>query len=122
MLSIYTGLIYQYNFTEYKHLKTQHAVCLLPAMLVLLAGLKPLTIAMASRNTTVDNMTSFFALPFNIYVFSVFVQSLFERQGLALHGALHPALEKAHMQLPKSMARTKSFGNIYKYLKYTMLY
>uniref|UniRef100_A0A8C1G0C2 SH3 and multiple ankyrin repeat domains 3a n=1 Tax=Cyprinus carpio TaxID=7962 RepID=A0A8C1G0C2_CYPCA len=28
---------------------------------------------------------------------------------LALHGALHPALEKAHMQLPKSMARTKSF-------------
>ncbi len=45
----------------------------------------------------------------NINVF--FVQSLFERQGLALHGALHPALEKAHMQLPKSMARTKSFGN-----------
>ncbi|KAK7151835.1 hypothetical protein R3I94_008247 [Phoxinus phoxinus] len=38
------------------------------------------------------------------------ISSLFERQGLALHGALHPALEKAHMQLPKSMARTKSFG------------
>uniref|UniRef100_A0A671L5Y4 SH3 and multiple ankyrin repeat domains protein 3 n=1 Tax=Sinocyclocheilus anshuiensis TaxID=1608454 RepID=A0A671L5Y4_9TELE len=37
------------------------------------------------------------------------ISSLFERQGLALHGALHPALEKAHMQLPKSMARTKSF-------------
>ncbi|XP_016402825.1 SH3 and multiple ankyrin repeat domains protein 3-like isoform X2 [Sinocyclocheilus rhinocerous] len=38
------------------------------------------------------------------------ISSLFERQGLALHGAVHPALEKAHMQLPKSMARTKSFG------------
>ncbi|XP_051512118.1 SH3 and multiple ankyrin repeat domains protein 3-like [Myxocyprinus asiaticus] len=38
------------------------------------------------------------------------ISSLFERQGLALHGALHPTLEKAHMQLPKSMARTKSFG------------
>ncbi|XP_051580621.1 SH3 and multiple ankyrin repeat domains protein 3-like isoform X2 [Myxocyprinus asiaticus] len=38
------------------------------------------------------------------------ISTLFERQGLALHGALHPALEKAHMQLPKSMARTKSFG------------
>lgn len=41
------------------------------------------------------------------------MQSLFERQGLAFHGALHPALEKAHMQLPKSMARTKSFGNTF---------
>uniref|UniRef100_A0A3B4EDT7 SH3 and multiple ankyrin repeat domains protein 3 n=1 Tax=Pygocentrus nattereri TaxID=42514 RepID=A0A3B4EDT7_PYGNA len=38
------------------------------------------------------------------------ISSLFERQGLALHGALHPALEKAHMQLPKGMSRTKSFG------------
>ncbi|XP_049339629.1 SH3 and multiple ankyrin repeat domains protein 3 isoform X3 [Astyanax mexicanus] len=34
------------------------------------------------------------------------ISSLFERQGLALHGALHPA----HMQLPKGMSRTKSFG------------
>ncbi|XP_065139664.1 SH3 and multiple ankyrin repeat domains protein 3 isoform X1 [Paramisgurnus dabryanus] len=38
------------------------------------------------------------------------ISSLFERQGLALHGALHPALDKAHIQLPKSVARTKSFG------------
>ncbi|XP_066541484.1 SH3 and multiple ankyrin repeat domains protein 3 isoform X3 [Hoplias malabaricus] len=38
------------------------------------------------------------------------ISSLFERQGLALHGALHPALEKSHMQLPKGMSRTKSFG------------
>ncbi|XP_035381208.1 SH3 and multiple ankyrin repeat domains protein 3 isoform X2 [Electrophorus electricus] len=38
------------------------------------------------------------------------ISSLFERQGLAFHGALHPELGKAHMQLPKSMSRTKSFG------------
>lgn len=38
-------------------------------------------------------------------------QSLFERQGLALRGPIHPALEKAHIQLPKGMSRTKSFGN-----------
>ncbi|XP_030645728.1 LOW QUALITY PROTEIN: SH3 and multiple ankyrin repeat domains protein 3 [Chanos chanos] len=38
------------------------------------------------------------------------ISSLFERQGFALHGALHPALDKAHMQLPKGMSRTKSFG------------
>ncbi|TRY56912.1 hypothetical protein DNTS_017071 [Danionella cerebrum] len=38
------------------------------------------------------------------------ISSLFERQGLALHGAFHPALEKAHMHLPRSMGRTKSFG------------
>ncbi|XP_062860360.1 SH3 and multiple ankyrin repeat domains protein 3 isoform X2 [Trichomycterus rosablanca] len=38
------------------------------------------------------------------------ISSLFERQGLGLHGALHPALEKAHIQLPKGMSRTKSFG------------
>ncbi|KAI5098017.1 SH3 and multiple ankyrin repeat domains protein 3 isoform X5, partial [Silurus meridionalis] len=38
------------------------------------------------------------------------ISSLFERQGLALHGPLHPALEKAHIQLPKGMSRTKSFG------------
>lgn len=42
----------------------------------------------------------------------VHVQSLFERQGLALHGPLHPALEKAHIQLPKGMSRTKSFGKL----------
>ncbi|KAK3570592.1 hypothetical protein QTP86_023645, partial [Hemibagrus guttatus] len=38
------------------------------------------------------------------------ISSLFERQGLALHGSVHPALEKAHIQLPKGMSRTKSFG------------
>ncbi|XP_027017868.1 SH3 and multiple ankyrin repeat domains protein 3 isoform X2 [Tachysurus fulvidraco] len=38
------------------------------------------------------------------------ISSLFERQGLALHGSVHPALEKSHIQLPKGMSRTKSFG------------
>ncbi|MFT7799331.1 SH3 and multiple ankyrin repeat domains protein 3-like [Arapaima gigas] len=38
------------------------------------------------------------------------ISSLFERQGMAIHGGLHPALEKAHIQLPRGMSRTKSFG------------
>ncbi|XP_041965744.1 SH3 and multiple ankyrin repeat domains protein 3 isoform X3 [Alosa sapidissima] len=37
------------------------------------------------------------------------ISSLFERQGLALHGALHPGLDR-HIQLAKGMPRTKSFG------------
>ena len=40
-------------------------------------------------------------------------QSLFERQGMALHGGLHPGIERAHMQLPRGMSRTKSFGNTF---------
>uniref|UniRef100_A0AAY4DKI7 SH3 and multiple ankyrin repeat domains protein 3 n=1 Tax=Denticeps clupeoides TaxID=299321 RepID=A0AAY4DKI7_9TELE len=36
------------------------------------------------------------------------ISSLFERQGFALHGALHPGLDK-HIQLSKGMSRTKSF-------------
>ncbi|XP_055795990.1 SH3 and multiple ankyrin repeat domains protein 3-like isoform X4 [Salvelinus fontinalis] len=38
------------------------------------------------------------------------ISSLFERQGMALHGGLHPGMERAHMQLPRGMSRTKSFG------------
>ncbi|XP_077451866.1 SH3 and multiple ankyrin repeat domains protein 3 isoform X4 [Stigmatopora argus] len=38
------------------------------------------------------------------------ISSLFERQGMTLHGAFHPALERAHMDVPKGMSRTKSFG------------
>ncbi|KAJ8373880.1 hypothetical protein SKAU_G00044600 [Synaphobranchus kaupii] len=38
------------------------------------------------------------------------ISSLFERQGMALHGVLPPGMEKAHIQLPKGMSRTKSFG------------
>ncbi|XP_038820438.1 SH3 and multiple ankyrin repeat domains protein 3 [Salvelinus namaycush] len=38
------------------------------------------------------------------------ISSLFERQGMALHGGLHPRMERAHMQLPRGMSRTKSFG------------
>uniref|UniRef100_A0A674DDB4 SH3 and multiple ankyrin repeat domains 3 n=1 Tax=Salmo trutta TaxID=8032 RepID=A0A674DDB4_SALTR len=38
------------------------------------------------------------------------ISSLFERQGMALHGGLHPGMERGHMQLPRGMSRTKSFG------------
>ncbi|XP_026166532.1 SH3 and multiple ankyrin repeat domains protein 3 isoform X2 [Mastacembelus armatus] len=38
------------------------------------------------------------------------ISSLFERQGMALHGGLHPGLERGHIPLPKGMSRTKSFG------------
>uniref|UniRef100_A0A3P8RXF2 PDZ domain-containing protein n=1 Tax=Amphiprion percula TaxID=161767 RepID=A0A3P8RXF2_AMPPE len=38
--------------------------------------------------------------------------SLFERQGMALHGGLHPGIERGHIPLPKGMSRTKSFGKI----------
>ncbi|XP_018611469.2 SH3 and multiple ankyrin repeat domains protein 3-like isoform X1 [Scleropages formosus] len=38
------------------------------------------------------------------------ISSLFERQGMAVHGALSPGVEKAHIPLPKGMSRTKSFG------------
>ncbi|CAB1313687.1 unnamed protein product [Coregonus sp. 'balchen'] len=31
-------------------------------------------------------------------------------EGMALHGGLHPGMERAHMQLPRGMSRTKSFG------------
>uniref|UniRef100_A0A4W5M7V6 SH3 and multiple ankyrin repeat domains 3 n=1 Tax=Hucho hucho TaxID=62062 RepID=A0A4W5M7V6_9TELE len=41
------------------------------------------------------------------------ISSLFERQGMALHGGLHPRMERAHMQLPRGMSRTKSFGNTF---------
>lgn len=37
-------------------------------------------------------------------------QSLFERQGMTLHGGLHPGIERGHIPLPKGMSRTKSFG------------
>ncbi|XP_036373473.1 SH3 and multiple ankyrin repeat domains protein 3-like isoform X2 [Megalops cyprinoides] len=37
------------------------------------------------------------------------ISSLFERQGMVAHGGLAPSLEKAHIQLPKGMSRTKSF-------------
>ncbi|KAG7276737.1 hypothetical protein CRUP_030354, partial [Coryphaenoides rupestris] len=36
--------------------------------------------------------------------------SLFERQGMLLHGGLHPGVERGHMPVPKGMSRTKSFG------------
>ncbi|XP_029952760.1 SH3 and multiple ankyrin repeat domains protein 3 isoform X2 [Salarias fasciatus] len=38
------------------------------------------------------------------------ISSLFERQGMTLHGGLHPGIERGHIQLPKGMSRTKSFG------------
>nr|XP_057930715.1 SH3 and multiple ankyrin repeat domains protein 3 isoform X7 [Doryrhamphus excisus] len=38
------------------------------------------------------------------------ISSLFERQGMTLHGGLHPGMERAHIPLPKGMSRTKSFG------------
>ncbi|XP_061085242.1 SH3 and multiple ankyrin repeat domains protein 3-like [Conger conger] len=39
------------------------------------------------------------------------ISSLFERQGMALHGVLPPGFDKDHIQLPKGMSRTKSFGS-----------
>lgn len=42
---------------------------------------------------------------------SLVMQSLFERQGMTLHGGgLHPGMERGHIPLPKGMSRTKSFG------------
>ncbi|XP_049430147.1 SH3 and multiple ankyrin repeat domains protein 3 isoform X3 [Epinephelus fuscoguttatus] len=38
------------------------------------------------------------------------ISSLFERQGMTLHGGLHPGVERGHIPLPKGMSRTKSFG------------
>ncbi|XP_057691965.1 SH3 and multiple ankyrin repeat domains protein 3 isoform X3 [Corythoichthys intestinalis] len=38
------------------------------------------------------------------------ISSLFERQGMTLHGAFHPAMERGHIAVPKGMSRTKSFG------------
>uniref|UniRef100_A0A6Q2ZAW3 SH3 and multiple ankyrin repeat domains protein 3 n=1 Tax=Esox lucius TaxID=8010 RepID=A0A6Q2ZAW3_ESOLU len=38
------------------------------------------------------------------------ISSLFERQGMMLHGGPHPGMDRAHMQLPRGMSRTKSFG------------
>ncbi|KAA8590206.1 hypothetical protein FQN60_014140, partial [Etheostoma spectabile] len=38
------------------------------------------------------------------------ISSLFERQGMTLHGGLHPGIERSHIPLPKGMSRTKSFG------------
>ncbi|XP_054589588.2 SH3 and multiple ankyrin repeat domains protein 3 isoform X3 [Nothobranchius furzeri] len=38
------------------------------------------------------------------------ISSLFERQGMTLHGGLHPGIERGHIPLLKGMSRTKSFG------------
>ncbi|KAK1888368.1 SH3 and multiple ankyrin repeat domains protein 3 [Dissostichus eleginoides] len=38
------------------------------------------------------------------------ISSLFERQGMTLHGGLQPGIERGHIPLPKGMSRTKSFG------------
>ncbi|XP_023664711.2 SH3 and multiple ankyrin repeat domains protein 3 isoform X2 [Paramormyrops kingsleyae] len=38
------------------------------------------------------------------------ISSLFERQGMAIHGEFPPSMEKTHIPLPKGMSRTKSFG------------
>ncbi|XP_061752172.1 SH3 and multiple ankyrin repeat domains protein 3 isoform X2 [Nerophis ophidion] len=38
------------------------------------------------------------------------ISSLFERQGMTLHGGLHPAMERGHIPLSRGMSRTKSFG------------
>ncbi|XP_068459296.1 SH3 and multiple ankyrin repeat domains protein 3 isoform X2 [Clinocottus analis] len=38
------------------------------------------------------------------------ISSLFERQGMTLHGGLHPGIERGHIPLPRGMSRTKSFG------------
>uniref|UniRef100_A0A087YJ44 SH3 and multiple ankyrin repeat domains 3a n=1 Tax=Poecilia formosa TaxID=48698 RepID=A0A087YJ44_POEFO len=38
------------------------------------------------------------------------ISSLFERQGMTLHGGLHPGIERGHIPFPKGMSRTKSFG------------
>ncbi|KAJ8388609.1 hypothetical protein AAFF_G00131740 [Aldrovandia affinis] len=38
------------------------------------------------------------------------ISSLFERQGMAMHGMVPPGMDRAHMQLPRGMSRTKSFG------------
>lgn len=44
-------------------------------------------------------------------VASPVTQSLFERQGMTLHGGgLHPGMERGHIPLPKGVSRTKSFG------------
>lgn len=47
---------------------------------------------------------------FSFILFLVLFQSLFERQGMTLHGVLHPGIERGHIQIPKGMSRTKSFG------------
>lgn len=60
-------------------------------------------------------------LLFDFVVFTTFIkcvigdfvlQSLFERQGMTLHGTLHPGIERGHIPLPKGMSRTKSFGKM----------
>ncbi|XP_055078649.1 SH3 and multiple ankyrin repeat domains protein 3 [Periophthalmus magnuspinnatus] len=38
------------------------------------------------------------------------ISSLFERQGMTFHGALHPSMDRGHIPFPKGMSRTKSFG------------
>ncbi|XP_072566006.1 SH3 and multiple ankyrin repeat domains protein 3-like isoform X2 [Paramormyrops kingsleyae] len=38
------------------------------------------------------------------------ISSLFERQGMVLHGGIPLEMDKSHIQLPKGMSRTKSFG------------
>uniref|UniRef100_A0A8C6P608 Uncharacterized protein n=1 Tax=Nothobranchius furzeri TaxID=105023 RepID=A0A8C6P608_NOTFU len=40
------------------------------------------------------------------------ISSLFERQGMTLHGGLHPGIERGHIPLLKGMSRTKSFGKM----------
>lgn len=47
-----------------------------------------------------------------VHICFVMLQSLFERQGMTLHGGLHPGIERGHIPLPKGMSRTKSFGKI----------
>ncbi|KAI1905500.1 hypothetical protein AGOR_G00016840 [Albula goreensis] len=38
------------------------------------------------------------------------ITSLFERQGMAVQGVLPPGMEQLHMELPRGVSRTKSFG------------
>lgn len=47
---------------------------------------------------------------YDVLTLHFFLQSLFERQGMTLHGGLHPGMERGHIALPKGMSRTKSFG------------
>ncbi|KTF76788.1 hypothetical protein cypCar_00038014, partial [Cyprinus carpio] len=40
------------------------------------------------------------------------INSLLERQGLPISSGVSLAVDKSHMQLPRGMSRTKSFGNV----------
>lgn len=60
-----------------------------------------------SRHLTVE---TYACTDLSLFLFGL-LQSLFERQGMTLHGGvLHPGIERGHIPIPKGMSRTKSFG------------